>query len=128
MKMLVCFIALACLLIFSGKIRAFVRPSAAAVTVVSPESAPSEVNEQSVWVPNIPAEADLPPAALAPSDTRVIASQRMAVVQYPTLAVEGEPMQHAFVQEYKRMRAKKDPRLQNPDWPMQLAKRVAEAK
>jgi hypothetical protein len=134
MKMLVCCIAaLICVVLFSDEIRSFLRKSTRSLTKATTDSRPRDADYAPAppgafpgiaTTPNFPSDEPMVPL----SDSRVIASQRMAVLQYPSLAISGEPMQHAFAQEYKRMRARNDPRLQNPDWPMQLAKRVAEAK
>ena len=59
------------------------------------------------------------PAASA--NVTVARSQQLAVSKYPALAVQGSPLNTAFLARYARWRQQGDPRLQQPDWPQVLA-------
>ena len=57
----------------------------------------------------------------------VAESQRLALAKYPTLGSVGEEINSRFVFRYKLLLTEHSPRLQNPDWPMQLADECAAA-
>lgn len=59
------------------------------------------------------------PAASA--NVTVAGSQQLAVRKYPALAVQGSPLNTAFLARYARWQQQGDPRLQQPDWPQVLA-------
>ncbi len=61
-------------------------------------------------------------AALA---TLVIQSQRAALTKYPSLGVPDSEINIRFTYRYKNLVADHSPRLQDPDWPVQLADECA---
>ena len=44
---------------------------------------------------------------------------------YPELAIEGSPFHKAFLEEVAAARSANDPVLRSPQWPLEIAKRVA---
>ena len=78
-----------------------------------------------------------PPAAavqLAPDDSAkaelanlVAQSQRLALAKYPALGTVNSEINIRFNFRYKRMLADYSPRLQDPNWPLQLADECAQA-
>ena len=86
--------------------------------------------------PAVPAAPPAPSAGTAPTakalatadfDRRVVESQKMAVAVYPALANPNSNLNVRFVACYQRWQAGHSPRLQDPDWPMQLAVESAAA-
>ena len=74
-------------------------------------------------------ESSVPPASAQDPDfaRRVVESQRMALAKYPTLGSVGEEINSRFVFRYKLLLSEHSSRLQDPNWPMQLADECAEA-
>ena len=72
----------------------------------------------------LPQSGSLSAAELARSVTE---SQKQAVALYPALATPNSDFNARFVTRYQRLQAEHSPRLQEPDWPMQLAVECAAA-
>ena len=54
-------------------------------------------------------------------NARVAESQRLAVARYPALGTTTSEINMRFVHRYKLMLNEHNPRLQDPNWPLQLA-------
>jgi len=59
------------------------------------------------------------------SSADVAKSQQAAVKLYPDLGKAETPLNKKFLELYQKAKAAGDPLLQNPDWPMLLAKQAA---
>jgi hypothetical protein len=66
---------------------------------------------------------DARPTALAPAELarRVVEAQKQATALFPDLARSDTPLNARFVAAYHRLIDEQSPRLQDPDWPLELA-------
>ncbi len=68
-----------------------------------------------------------PPSAAAPTTVKALDSQRRAMEAYPDLAKAGSPLNKTFVAMVHQLEIEHSPRLQQPDWPEQVAAQCAKA-
>ena len=100
-----------------------------AVPATSPAEGPPSVQKSIPTLAPQPLPAETPLAPTSPKKAELTAlvfqSQRLAVARYPSLGEAASEMNIRFNSRYKRLLAEDSPRLQDPDWPVQLADECA---